>query len=74
MEQPYENHFPNGISIISTPYIYIYTLITTIFQEKEIFVAFQNGGQITDFHFASFSLKEKKKFSRRNCSMKFGSN
>ena len=45
--------------IIFTPYVY--TLITTIFQEKKykIFVPFQNGGQITDFHFASFRFWPK---------------
>ena len=41
--------------------IYIYTLITTKFQGKkyEIFVRFHNGGQITDFHFASFRFRPK---------------
>ena len=62
--------------IIFTPYVY--TLITTIFQEKnkKIFVPFQNGGQITDFHFASFRFRPKfeKPLSQRNFSMKFGSN
>ena len=45
--------------IIFTPYVY--TLITAIFQEKKykIFVPFQNGGQITDFHFASDSILAK---------------
>ena len=60
MEPPRENHFPTGIfKIIFTPYVY--TLITTIFQEKKykIFVPFQNGGQITDFHFASFRFRPK---------------
>ena len=60
--------------IIFTPYVY--TLITTIFQEKKykIFVPFQNGGQITDFHFASFRFRPKfeKPLSQRE--MKFGSN
>ena len=62
--------------IIFTPYVY--TLITTIFQEKKykIFVPFQNGGQITDFHFASFRFRPKfeKPLSQKNFSMKFGSN
>ena len=62
--------------IIFTPYVY--TLITTIFQEKKykIFVPFQNGGQITDFHFASFRFRPKfeKPLSQRNFSMKCGSN
>ena len=62
--------------IIFTPYVY--TLITTTFQEKKykIFVPFQNGGQITDFHFASFRFRPKfeKPLSQRNFSMKFGSN
>ena len=62
--------------IIFTPYVY--TLITTIFQEKKykIFVSFQNGGQITDFHFASFRFRPKfeKPLSQKNFSMKFGSN
>ena len=62
--------------IIFTPYVY--TLITTIFQEKKykIFVPFQNGGQITDFHFASFRFRPKfeKPLSQRNFLMKFGLN
>ena len=62
--------------IIFTPYVY--TLITTTFHEKKyiIFVPFQNGGQITDFHFASFRFRPKfeKPLSQRNFSMKFGSN
>ena len=62
--------------IIFTPYVY--TLITTIFQGKKykIFVPFQNGGQITDFHFATFRFRPKfeKPLSQRNFSMKFGSN
>ena len=62
--------------IIFTPYLY--TLITTIFQEKKYkyFVPFQNGGQIINFHFASFRFRPKfeKPLSQRNCSMKFGSN
>ena len=62
--------------IVFTPYVY--TLITTIFQEKKykIFVPFQNGGQITDFHFASFRFRPKfeKPLSQKNFSMKFGSN
>ena len=62
--------------IIFTPYVY--TLITTTFQEKKnkIFVPFQNGGQITDFHFASFRFRPKfeKTLFQRNFSMKFGSN
>ena len=57
---------------------YVYTLITTIFQEKKykIFLPFQNGSQITDFHFASFRFRPKfeKPLSQRNFSMKFGSN
>ena len=61
---------------IFTPYVY--THITTIFQGKKykIFVPFQNGGQITDFHFASFRFRPKfeKPLSQRNFSMKFGSN
>ena len=59
-------------------HIYIYTLITTIFQEKKykIYVPFQNGGQITDFHFATFRFRPKfeKPLSQRNFSMKLGSN
>ena len=45
--------------MIFTPYVY--TLITTIFQGKKykIFVPFQNGGQITYFHFASFRFRPK---------------
>ena len=41
--------------------IYIYTLITTIFQKKKnkIYVPFQSGGQITDFHFATFRFRPK---------------
>ena len=41
------------------PALTLYTLITTIFQEKKykIFVPFQNGGQITDFHFAAFQFR-----------------
>ena len=47
------------LPLVYTPYIC--TLITTIFQEKKykIFVTFQNGGQITDFHFASFQFRPK---------------
>ena len=67
---------PQNFLIIFTPYVY--TLITTIFQEKKykIFVPFQNGGQITDFHFALFWFRPKfeKPLSQRNFSMKFGSN
>ena len=39
----------------------MYTPITTIFLEKKykIFVLFQNGGQITDFHFAAFQFRPK---------------
>ena len=59
MEPPRENTFPPNFLIIFTPYVY--TLITTIFQEKKykIFVPFQNGGQITDFHFVSFRFWSK---------------
>ena len=46
---------------------------------NELFVPFQNGGQITDFHFASFRFRRKKKrklglLSHRNFWRKFGSN
>ena len=39
----------------------MYTLITTIILEKKnkIFVPFQNGGQITDFHFEAFRFRPK---------------
>ena len=46
-------------------------------KKKENVVPFQNGGQITDFHFASFrfwpKFEKKKPFSQRHFSMKFGS-
>ena len=62
--------------IICTPYIY--TLITTIFQGKQIkyMYHFQNGGQITNFHFATFRFRPKfeKPLSQRNISVKLGSN
>ena len=47
----------------------MYTLITTIFQKKKKkkFIPFQNGGQITDFPFASFrfwwKFEKKKKYT-----------
>ena len=45
-------------------------------KKYKIFVPFQNGGQITDFHFATFRFRPKfeKPLSQRNFSMKFGSN
>ena len=55
----------------------IYTNHNHISGKKyKIFVPFQNGGQITDFHFASFRFQPKfeKPLSKRNFSMKFGSN
>ena len=66
-----------NVLIIFTPYVY--TLITTTFQEKKynMFVAFQNGGQITDWHFASFRFRPKfeKALSQRNfSSWNIGSN
>ena len=68
--------YHRNVLIIFTPYVY--TLITTIFQEKKykIFVPFQNGDQITDLHFATFRFRSKfeKTLSQRNFSMKFGSN
>ena len=65
---------PEFFLIIFTPNVY--TLITTIFQGKKKILPFQNGGQITDFHFASFRFRPKfeKPLSQRNFSMKFGSN
>ena len=59
--------------------LYIHTLINHISGKKykiKIFVPFQNGGQITDFHFASFRFwpKFEKPLSQRNFSMKCGSN
>ena len=38
-------------------------------------VPFQNGGQMTDFYFASFRFRPKfeKPLSKRDFSMKFGS-
>ena len=77
MEPPQRKPLSNRIFlIIFTPYVY--TLITTIFQEKKykIFAPFQNGGKITDFHFASFRFRPKfeKPLSQRNFSMKFGLN
>ena len=68
--------FHRNFLIILTPYIY--TLITTILQEKKykIFVLFQNGGKITDFYFAAFRFwpKFEKQLSQKNFLMKFGSN
>ena len=60
MEPPKENHFPTGIFYYVYT-IYIYTLITTIFQGEKckIYVPFQNGGQITDFHSATFRFWPK---------------
>ena len=77
MEPPQRKPLSHRIfKIIFTPYVY--TLITTIFLEKKykIFVPFQNGGQKTDFHFASFWFRPKfeKPLSQRNFSMEFGSN
>ena len=47
---------------------YIYALYTIIILQKNLSVVqFQNGGQITDFYFASFqfwSKFEKKHFSK----------
>ena len=57
--------------------IYMYTNHNHISGKKyKIFVPFQNGGQITDFHFASFRFRQKfeKLLSQRNFSLKFGSN
>ena len=57
--------------------ICIYTNHNHISGKKiKIFVPFQNGGQITDFHFASFQFRPKfeKPLSQRNFPMKFGSN
>ena len=48
----------------------------TILQKKNLnVVPFQNGGQITDFYFASFRFwpNFEKPFSKKNFSMKFGS-
>ena len=65
MEPPQRKQLSHrNFLIIFTPYVY--TLITTIFQEKKykIFVPFQNGGQITDFHFATFRFRPK--FEKKN--------
>ena len=45
-------------------------------KRNKISVPFKNGGQITDFRFASFRFwrKFEKPLSQRNFSMKFGSN
>ena len=79
MEPPRETTFPP--EFFNYPYtIYIYIIYTNhnhISGKKyKIFVPFQNGGQITDFHFASFQFRPKfeKTLFQRNFSMKYGSN
>ena len=47
----------------------MYALITTIFQEKyRKFVPFQNGGQMTDFQFASFRFQQEIENNNNNSS------
>ena len=61
-----------NVLIIST---LLYTLITTIFQQKKkkskIFLPFQNEGQINDFH-VDFGKNLKKPLPQRNFTMKLG--
>ena len=49
--------------------------ITILKKKNENVVPFQNGGQITDFYFASFRFRPKfeKRLSQRNFSIKCGS-
>ena len=55
--------------------IYVWTMkIDNSEKKNENVVPFQNGGQITDFYFASvFGRKFETPLSQRNFSMKFGS-
>ena len=63
------------------PYMYGLQKITILHKKKkkkkknENLVPFQNGGQITDFYFASFRFwpKFEKPLSQKNFSMKFDS-
>ena len=57
------------------PYMYGSEKITILQKNLENVVPFQNGGQITDFYFASFRFWPtfEKPLSQKNFSMKFGS-
>ena len=57
MEPPYENHFPGEILNFLDEY---YTYVFIPYSSKKIQkITFQNGGQMTDFCFASFQFRQK---------------
>ena len=73
---PWENHFPTGILQWNLHHICTGHKKSQFCKKKNLnVVPFQNGGQITDFCFASFRFwpNFEKPLSQRNFSMKFGS-
>ena len=66
---------PEFCNEICTIYVWTIKKITILQKNFENVVLFQNGGQITDFYFASFWFwpKFEKPLSQRKFSMKFGS-
>ena len=60
MEPPKKTTFPPEFLMLFTQYIY--TNHNHISGKKyKLFVPFQNGGQVTNFHFASFRFRAKLK-------------
>ena len=73
MEPPEKTTFPPEFcNEICTIYVRAITILQKKFQDD---VPFQNGGQITDFYFASFRFwpNFEKPLSQKIFSMKFGS-